>query len=172
MQATGTPRPRAAATGEDPSGAIRVHVDENGLVREVRVRTLPDELREAERLTLAFDQALTRAHANAYPPAPPPAGADVVRARRPQRPERVSIRPLVEEALRRGHQPVVTSRRRLIGGETGVSSNACVRVALDRTGPSGTPTFDQGWLRQATAKNVAAAITEAFTAAYEQRTGR
>lgn len=171
MQATSSPRPRAAATGEDPSGAITVHVDEKGLVREVRLGTLPDELREADRLTLAFGQALTRAHANAYPPAPPPAGAEVVRARRPQRPERASIRPLVEEALRRGHQPVATGRRP-IGGETGVSRNDCVSVTLDRTGPSGAPTFDQGWLRQAIEKNVAAAITEAFTAAYEKRTDR
>ncbi len=171
MQPARTAPPRAAATGEDPTGSVSVRVDADGLVRDVTLRPLPEELRDAARLTLAFDQALTRAHANAYPPAPPPDGAEVVRARRPQRPDRVPLRTLVEEAMRRGHQPVASGRRP-IGGERGVSRNDCVSVELDRTGPSGAPSFDQGWLRQAPEKNIAAAILEAFAAAYETRSAR
>lgn len=163
-----TERQRTAASGSDETGTLTVHIDERGLVIGVDVRTLPEGLRVADGFATAFDQALTAAHGNAYPPAPVAPDGEPIRARRVRRPERVPLRPIVEEAMRRREHAPVRSRR-VAGRETGVSDNECVSVTLDRTGPTGRVEVDQTWLPTAATTNIAAAVEQAFAAAYEAR---
>jgi hypothetical protein len=163
-----TERQRTAASGSDDTETVTVHIDDRGLFTGVDVRTLPEALRDAHGFATAFDQALTAAHGNAYPAAPVSPDGEPVRPRRVRRPERVPLRPIVEEAMRhREHVPVRS--RRVAGRETGVSDNECVTVTLDQTGPTGRVEVDQTWLPTAATTNIAAAVEQAFAAAYEAR---
>jgi hypothetical protein len=64
----------------------------------------------------------------------------------------------------RGHTP----DRTLEG--TGVSANECLRVTLLPASSAGrVEVLEPGWLTHASAGQVANAVTEAFTAAYEDR---
>ena len=58
---------------------------------------------------------------------------------------------------------------RATGPHTGVSDNACVTVTLDGAGPCGDVEADPGWLANAAPAAVAAAVHQAFSAAYEKR---
>ena len=169
----GTPHvaPRSPASGSDATGSVTVSIDGRGLVESVEISSLPADLRGAAQMTAAFEEALTSAHGNAYPAAPPPAGVDRVKARRVERPERRPMRSIVEEALRTQRDRPGPSGS-VIGGEQGVSDNGCVTVVLDRTGPTGEIAFDQGWLRNASATNIGSAIGQAFAAAYDVRGAR
>jgi hypothetical protein len=82
------------------------------------------------------------------------------------------LRELVAEAARQGQTPPTHRSAPPPGGERGISDNDCLEVVLDPAGQGGTLTADPGWLRQATAPNVAAAITQAFAAAYQERETR
>ena len=58
---------------------------------------------------------------------------------------------------------------RASGPHVGVSDNDCVTVTLDPAGPCGDVETDPGWLANAAPAAVAAAVLQAFTAAYEKR---
>lgn len=163
-------RPRHAASGTDQTGSVVVDIDDNGVVTDVVVSpSLPDHLRVPAAMTAAFDEALTNAHANAYPPAEVPPDGSPVRARRVQRPLRTRpLREIVEESQRDPHRAAV-ARPRTLEPSTGISQNECVEVTLDRTGPTGRVSFDAGWLPNAQARNLSQAIREAFDAAYAAR---
>jgi hypothetical protein len=163
-----TERPRQAASGSDDTGTLTVRIDDRGLFTGIEVRTLPEQLRASDAFATAFDQALTAAHANAYPPAPVPPDGRPVRARRVRRPERVPLRPIVEEAVRHRDHAAVRSRPRP-AREHGVSDNDCVTVTLDLTGPTGHVEVDQAWLPTAATAKIAAAVEQAFAAAYQER---
>lgn len=165
-----TMKPRHAASGTDQTDSVVVDIDANGVVTDVVVRSsLPDRLRVPSAMTAAFDEALTAAHANAYPPAEVPADGTPVRARRVQRPPRTRpLREIVEESQRDPHRATV-ARPRTLEPSTGMSQNQCVEVTLDRTGPTGEVSFDAGWLANAHARNLSQAIKEAFDAAYAAR---
>ena len=51
----------------------------------------------------------------------------------------------------------------------GHSDNQCVTVTLDAAGPCGEVEADPGWLANAAPAAVAAAVQQAFEAAYEKR---
>ena len=161
--------PARTGRGQE-SDAIRVDLDREGRVRTVQVTALPDALRDGDTLARAFRAAMAQALAADLPPAPLALDASGrPRAARVTLPERRPLRDLVREAMDR--QPVASSGTavRSFGGEQGASDNGCVTVVLDPAGPGGDLTFDAGWLRQATPTNLAAAITQAFTAAYRER---
>jgi hypothetical protein len=152
---------------------LEVDVDRTHRVVGVRIARLPDELRESAALDRAFREALARGLAEERPPAPlelDAAGRPVVR--RVQLPARRPLRELVAEAARGGHTMPPRGSEPLPGGERGVSDNDCLEVVLDAAGQGGSLTAEPGWLRQATAPNVATAITQAFTAAYQERDNR
>jgi hypothetical protein len=162
--------PPARAGGAQESDAIRVDLDRDGRVRTVQLTALPDALRDGDTLDRAFRAAMAHALAAGLPAAPPTLDASGrVRAARVTLPERRPLRDLVQEAMDR--QPVASSDTvvRSFGGEQGESDNGCVTVVLDPAGPGGDLTFDAGWLRQTTPTNLAAAITQAFAAAYRER---
>lgn len=162
--------PRRPATGTDESGSISVGVDVDGRVVDVTVSSIAPRLRHAPLFEAAFDEALTRANGAALPPVDVPAGRTTVTARRISAPPRVPLSELVGPFLHRPHRsPVGSGGRGLIGGETGTSDNDCVSVELDRTGPGGRISVDHGWLANAVPGNVAAAIEQAFAAAYRTR---
>jgi len=58
---------------------------------------------------------------------------------------------------------------RSTGPHVGHSHNDCVTVTLDASGPGGDVEVDPGWLANAAPSAVAAAVHQAFTAAYEER---
>jgi len=155
------------------SNPIEVDLDRAHRVVGVRIAALPDELRESAALARAFRDALAHRLAEERPPAPlglDAAGRPAVR--RVSMPAWRPLRELVAEAAR-GPQTVPTRRSDpLPGGERGVSDNDCLAVVLDAAGQGGDLTADPGWLRQATAPNVAAAVTQAFAAAYQERDSR
>lgn len=162
--------PRGQGGTPRQSDAIRVDLDGDGRVRGVQLTSLPDALREGDALDRAFREAMARALAADLPAAPPVLDeSGRVRAARVTVPARRPLRDLVREALDRPPVPVVVATARSFGGEQGESDNGCVTVVLDPSGPGGDLTFDAGWLRQARPTNLAAAITQAFAAAYRTR---
>jgi len=58
---------------------------------------------------------------------------------------------------------------RAFGPRVGHSDNECVTVRLDAAGPGGDVEVDPGWLANAAPAAVAAAVLQAFTAAYHER---
>jgi len=152
---------------------IDVDLDEAHRVIGVRIASLPDELRESSALDRAFRDALAHRLAADRPAAPlerDASGRPVVR--RVELPAWRPLRELVAEAARQGQTPPTRRSEPLPGGESGTSDNDCLTVVLDTTGQGGSLTADPGWLRQATATHVAAAITQAFAAAYQERQTR
>lgn len=152
--------------------SIHVGLDDDGRVTGVRIAALPDELRQPDLLAAAFREAVARTLAGALPPAPEVRDASGrVRAARVTRPEHRPFRQLVEEALNRPPAGRAAPGR-LPSHERGVSDNDCVTVVLDVSGPGGDLTFNDGWLRQTTSANLAAAIVQAFAAAHRERGAR
>jgi hypothetical protein len=152
---------------------IEVGLDTSHRVVSVHVARLPDELREPVQLAAAFRDAVARAIAADLPPAPLPLDdAGRVHAARVTAPPRRPLRELVEEAARRPRTEPHRSASPPLGGERGMSDNGCVTAVLDPSGPGGDLGFDRGWLSQATTSRVAAAIMQAFTAAYHEREAR
>jgi hypothetical protein len=152
------------------SNPIEVEVDGARRVVGVRIAHLPEELREPAALDRAFRDALAHRLASDRPAAElerDASGRPVVK--RVEMPTWRPLRELVAEAARAGHTVPSERSAPLPGGERGVSGNDCLEVVLDAAGQGGALTADPGWLRQATAPNVAAAITQAFSAAYQER---
>ena len=165
--------PRGSGGQARQSDAIGVDLDRDGRVRGVQFTTLSDELREGHTLDRAFREAMTRAIAADLPAAPPVLDeSGRVRVARVALPKRRPLRDLVREALDRPPVHATDTAVRSFGGEQGESDNGCVSVVLDPSGPGGDLTFDAGWLRQATLTKLAAAITQAFAAAYRTRGSR
>jgi len=165
--------PLDADADRPASDSIHVELDDEGRVTDVRIATLPDGLRRPDLLAAAFREAVARTLAAALPTAPEVRDASGrVRAARVTRPQHRPFRQLVEAALDRPPAGGAAPGGRLPGHERGVSDNDCVTVVLDVSGPGGDLLVDAGWLRQARPANVAAAITQAFTAAYRERGAR
>jgi hypothetical protein len=155
------------------SDAIRVDLDRDGRVRGVQLANLPGALREGDALDRAFREAMARALAADLPAAPAVLDeSGRVRVARVTLPERRPLRELVREALDRPPVHATDTAVMSFGGGRGESDNGCVTVVLDPSGPGGDLTLDAGWLRQATPTNLAAAITQAFAAAYRTRDSR
>lgn len=153
--------------------AIRVDLDHDGRVRGVQLTHLSEALREGHALDRAFREAMTRAIAADLPAAPPVLDeSGRPRVARVTLPERQPLRDLVREALDRPPVHRTGTTVRPLGVGQGESDNGCVTVTLDPSGPGGDLTFDAGWLRQATHTFLAAAITQAFAAAYRTRGSR
>jgi hypothetical protein len=152
------------------AGSIAVAVTEDGRVLTVMLQRLPDSLRRPEPLAAEFARALAEAHGSRLPdPAP---GTERVTANRVVMPPRRPLRELLEEQTARRRPAATGPSRALLGTARGVSDNGCVTVELDASGPGGRPEVDPGWLTQATASQVAAAITQAFADAYRERGNR
>lgn len=163
----------------DPGEAVLVSLDARGRLASVQMPGLPDELRRPEALATAVDRAFRRAVLGDHrPPArshvpPPPARRAPANRPRPVRQDRQGLGPSAATLERQR----VHAADRLTGiapsdsdlTPTGVSANQCVRVTLDPGGSNGRLDVDPGWLSQAPAQKVAAAVTEAFAAAYERR---
>ena len=66
-------------------------------------------------------------------------------------------------------QPEAQPAARPAGPHVGHSDNRCLTVRLDAAGPCGDVDADAGWIAQAAPARIAAAIQQAFTAAYEER---
>lgn len=165
--------PPSSDVGPSVADSIQVDVDGDGRVVGVRIAALPEALRVPLRLAAAFRAALAHALAAALPAATGVRDADgKVRATRVTSPGHRPFRQLVEEALARPPAGGPVDPGPLPGHERGVSDNDCVTVVLDVSGPGGDLLADAGWLSQATSANVAAAITQAFTAAYRERGAR
>jgi hypothetical protein len=58
---------------------------------------------------------------------------------------------------------------REIGPVEGISDNSCVEVQLPIASSFGPFTSDPGWLANAAAAHIGAAVTQAFAAAYRKR---
>lgn len=165
--------PRGQGGTARHSDAIGVDLDRDGRVRGVQIGHLPDALRQGDALDRAFREAMARALAADLPAAPPALdGSGRVQAARVTLPERRPLRDLVREALDRPSAHDAGPAVRVLGGEQGESDNGCVTVVLDPAGPGGDLSFDAGWLSQAGVSNLAAAITQAFAAAYRTRGSR
>jgi hypothetical protein len=163
----------------DPSEGVLVSLDTRGRLAGVQMSGLPDELRRPEALATAVDRAFRRAVLAEHPSRargdgpPPPARRGPANPPRPVREDRSGLGPSAATLERQR----VHAADRLTGiapaepdlTPTGLSANECVRVTLHPAGSNGRVEVDAGWLSQAPAQKVAAAVTEAFAAAYERR---
>lgn len=163
----------------DPGEAVLVSLDARGRLAGVQMSGLPDELRRPEALATAVDRAFRRAVLAGRPPRarsdgpPPPARRAPAHPPRPVRQDRSGLGPSAATLERER----VHAADRLTGSTpaepdltpTGMSANECVRVVLHPASSNGRVEVDAGWLSQAPAPKVAAAVTEAFAAAYERR---
>lgn len=155
-------------TATDPTSAVELTVDPTD--RVVAVRVLQAEL-------VRTPQQLDEAVAGAYRAAVSQRRA----ALRGPRDDRVRARsnPLpvvaVENWMVKGWRPDPATVQmhefdsRDIGPVDGVSDNECVEVHLPIASAFGTVASDPGWLANAGASNVGAAVTQAFAAAYRKR---
>ncbi|TNM40487.1 hypothetical protein FHP29_10595 [Nocardioides albidus] len=156
---------------------LQVDLDADLRVVSASFAHLPDELREPTALDAELQRAYLAAVAEGRPTASRSIGPDGrAHAARVTAPPRRPMRELVAEALRdleeHGAPPRDDHRVVPIGGEQGESDNQCLSVVLDASGAGGRLDADAGWLRQASASNVAAAIQQAFAAAYQRRDHR
>jgi DNA-binding protein YbaB len=159
-------------SGTDRGGLVTVVLDDRRRVDQIRVASLPDDLREPGGLAGVLDEAYRAAVATAVDFA-------AERAGRPRRPG--TRRPVATDEPARprpsfgrswGHasdEDVMAFRRRTRSRSPesprpgrGVSRNECVEVVLHATDHFGDITVDPGWLRNASAESVQRALGEAF----------
>ena len=172
--ATGVYAGDGPTEGTDPTGALTVTIDPTNRVVDARVEEAT-AVRTPEGLAEAFAAAYATAVAARLRQrrgsrAPRPEGhRPVAVATRP-----VFRRPTPEQLERhRVRQESATRTRRGHPGEVeGVSGNDCVHVTLAPAQPTGTVTADRGWLANARTTNIASALVEAFTDAYDKRDHR
>lgn len=166
------PAPVTARTAADPTGSLLVSVDDRGRVVRVDVAVLDESLRTSG----ALDAAVARAHLTALVHRRPERTATLPRAAAPgPRPPRIRLTNPWTEG-RDIEMPDFEWARQVNdaapGRVAGVSDNECITVTLAPGSVSGGVVADDGWLRRAESRNVAAALTQAFASAYRKRDGR
>ena len=135
-------------------GGLAVDTDARGRVRGVRVTTLPGSVAELRRaLADALTAAIAEQHGDGVPsvamsllPVDHPHGAGTTGA----------ARALLQDGSRTA-----------IPTTTGRSDNGCLVLGLRGAGVLDHVGADPGWLAQTTTARLAAALTEAFAAAYD-----
>lgn len=159
-------------TATDSQTGVGSTIDPTNRVVGTHVTRLTDDLRHGPTLATAVDRAyraavLTRMAAS---------DSDDRRRREPPTARQASAEWIpLDDILESGREFVppdfhaARNRRRTFRADEGISRNECVTVVLDLGGSNGSLTFDNGWLRQAEAANVASAITQAFQDAYRKR---
>lgn len=159
------------STGQDPAGAVTVTVDALLRVVDVHVHRA-DAVRDPAVLRGTIDAAYGAAVAARFPAAEP-----VTRTRPPvARGLRLDVRRPTAEQLaahrlrRQGAAEEPRVPRTTVA--SGVSDNGCLTVALPPAGPRGRVDADPGWLAQAPAGRIRAALVQAFAAAYTERDAR
>jgi hypothetical protein len=165
-------------TGTDESASLQVTIDSTRRVIGVTAGRLPDVLRRPEGL----DHAVRRAHTDAVMDKIEAGlrASGRIDATAPRRTAAYGpgAAPQVAELYPDfGHGPVdLELYRSFVGHQaadrskgSGSSDNHCVTVTLDAAGPCGLVEADPGWLSQARSTQVAAAVLQAFEAAYRER---
>ena len=161
--------PVAEAT--DPTGSVTVAIDaDNRLVGVVVNRV--DGIRTPDELTTAVSTAHRIAVVEGYVATTPA-------ARTGARPVARSafLRPVFRPEMLNRHEVRAASRAegrraRQVGTVTGTSDNDCVWVELVVAQPVGVVGAEPGWLANAAANHIAAAVVQAFRKAYQERTIR
>jgi hypothetical protein len=162
------------AEGSDDSGCLTVVVDPTNRVIGVRVNGSADAVRTPTKLSAAFDEAVGRARYERYlAGAGPQADNDpptVVLGAGPH------PRRLIDNFDITGQEPTGELRgasrhfaARGLNRAEGSSDNQCVTVTLDLASAHGSMAVDSGWLANASAGSIAAAITQAYLAAYREQ---
>lgn len=163
--------------GVDAKGALAVTVDALNRVRLVRVTDI-GKVRDGDDFRAAFDAAYNHAlHLKLARSDRPVISLDQARNALASRPRAEVRRPGASTmtAATGGAAPGAVARReRRVTGRrwivvTGRSANRCVTVSLEPASARGRLALDQGWLSNAEPGNVANAVVEAFSAAYEKR---
>ena len=159
------------STGQDPAGAVTVTVD--AVLRVVAVDVhRADAVRDPAALRETIDAAYGAAVAARLPRAeavtrtgPPVARGLRLDVRRPTAEQLAAHRLRRQGAAEEPRGPRTTAA-------TGVSDNDCLTVTLPPAGPRGLVDADPGWLAQAPASKIRAALVQAFAAAYTERDAR
>lgn len=164
----GNPLGPPVAEAADPTRSVTVSIDaDNRLVGMVVNRA--DGVRTPAALAKAVSTAHRIAVVETYvaaTPASPTAPRPVARSsvRRPvHRPELLDRHEVRAESRAGG-------RASPVGPASGTSDNGCVWVELVIAQPAGVLDAEPGWLANATAHNIAAAVVQAFRRAYQERT--
>jgi hypothetical protein len=166
-------------TGQDETGTLLVTVDPTRRVVGVASGRLDQSLRRPAGLA----HAVRRAHTDAVMD-----GIELglrakgrVDPKAPRRNQAFAAGPppsMAELHPDFGYAPVDLELYRSLSGRSGPrpagpavghSDNQCVTVTLDAAGPCGDVEADPGWLANAAPSAVAAALHQAFAAAYEKR---
>ena len=165
-------------TGQDETGTVLVTVDPTRRIVGVASGRLDESLRRPAGLA----HAVRRAHTDAVMD-----GIELglraqgrVDPRAPRRHQAFAAGPppsMAELHPDFGYAPVDVELFRSLSGQptgpagpaVGHSDNQCVTVTLDAAGPCGDVEADPGWLANAAPAAVAAAVHQAFAAAYEKR---
>lgn len=157
------------AEASDPTRSVVVSIDaDNRLVGLVVNRV--DAIRTPADLTTAVSTAHRIAVVQGYVAATPAL--------------RAGARPVARSTIRRPvHRPELLDRHevraesraegrpsRPVGPVTGASDNDCVWVELALAQPIGVLGAEPGWLANAAAHHIAAAVVQAFGQAYQERT--
>ncbi|WP_157545077.1 hypothetical protein [Nocardioides halotolerans] len=166
-------------TGRDETGTLLVTVDPTRRVVGVSSGRLDDSLRRPAGLAHAVRRAHTDAVMDAVELGLRAAGRiDPTAPRRNHAAPAGSAPSVAELHPDFGHAPVDMELFRSLpdrpgprttGPHVGHSDNDCVTVTLDAAGPCGEVETDPGWLANAGPAAVAAAVHQAFTAAYQER---
>ena len=165
-------------TGQDETGTLFVTVDPTRRIVGVASGRLDESLRRPDGLA----HAVRRAHTDAVMDAIE-LGLRAQDRIDPQAPRRNHAAPagpppsVAELHPDFGYAPVDMELFRSLEGRAsgprgpavGISDNQCITVTLDASGPCGDVETDPGWLANAAPAAVAAAVQQAFTAAYEKR---
>ncbi len=149
--------------------SIDIALDDQGRIERVTVRTLADTARRCDAFNDEFQHALRRARSAGLSPATGVIDADGrARASRVTVPPRRPLRELMQEALahRDAYRRPDSTRGKGTGPVSGTSTNDCVTVVLDPSGPGGELDIDQGWLSQVSRQGLSSALEQAFSAAY------
>jgi hypothetical protein len=152
---------------DEQPNPVRVEVDGSRLVR-VEIEGLGDSLRDPAALGAAFDRAYDAALVADRPPAPADLVASGVRPAGPV----VMGRPPLPEVPSGPHWDLINLAGADLGplSAEGRSDNDCLLVRLDPGSSRGRIVeVDPGWLRQANASRLTAAIHQAFDRAYETK---
>jgi hypothetical protein len=166
-------------TGRDETGSLFVTVDPTRRVVGMRTGRLDESLRRPAALAHAVRRAHTDAVMDSIELGLRSKGRIDERAPRRNHAVGPGWPPSVAELHPDfGYAPVDLALYRALPGQpsagpggphVGHSYNQCVEVRLDAAGPCGDVDADPGWLANAAPVAVAAAVQQAFTAAYEER---
>jgi len=162
--------------GNDPDNALTVVIDPTLRVTAVHVH-LVDKVRQPSALADAVKAAYAAAMAARLPKR-----ESTERSSRAPRsvasaapvtivPGQVRAEMLDRHRIRR-ESKLVAAAPFGFGEATGISGNECVTVTLPPASSSGAVSADPGWLQNASAANLAKAVAEAFTDAYQRRDQR